>query len=121
MLVSQFEGIRILEDETFNEFYNKIGVIRSSIISHGKKVLDAKLIKIILRSFPKRFIIKVTTIEESKDLDPMKIEKMVDSLQTYEFSLPPLKKNKSIALNSGRGKFRNKNDKFSKKPMGDFK
>jgi hypothetical protein len=37
---------------------------------------------------PERFKIKVTTIEENKDLEEMKIEKFVVSLQTYELSLP---------------------------------
>jgi len=50
MLVSQFERIRMLEDETFNDFYNKINDIRNSMINLGKKVSDAKLIKKILRS-----------------------------------------------------------------------
>jgi len=31
---------------------------------------------------PKRFRIKMTSIEESKDLDSMKIEELVGSLQT---------------------------------------
>jgi hypothetical protein len=30
----------------------------------------------------------VTTIEESKDLEEIKIEELVGSLQTYEYSLP---------------------------------
>jgi hypothetical protein len=45
-------------------------------------ISDAKLIKKILRSFPEHFRIKVTSIEESKDLDSMKIEEFVGSLQT---------------------------------------
>jgi RNA-binding protein YhbY len=98
MLVSQFEGIKMLEDETFNEFYTKIRDIRNSMINLGKKVSDAKLIKKILRSLPERFRIKVTTIEESKDLDTIKIEELVSSLRTYEFSLLPLRKSKFIAL-----------------------
>jgi hypothetical protein len=52
----------------------------------------AKLIKKILRSLPKRFRIKITTIKESKDLDNMRIEELVGSLQTYEFYLPPFRK-----------------------------
>jgi hypothetical protein len=38
----------------------------------------------------------VTTIEESKDLEEMKIEELVGFLQTYELSLPPVKKVKTI-------------------------
>jgi hypothetical protein len=55
---------------------------------------------------PERFRIKVTTIEESKDLDSMKIEELVGSFQTYEFSLPPVKKAKTIALKATKKKNR---------------
>jgi hypothetical protein len=53
---------------------------------------------------PERFRIKVTTIEESKDLEEMKIEELVGSLQTYELSLPPIKKLKTIALKASKKK-----------------
>jgi len=91
MLVSQFEIIKMLEDESFNEFYIKISDLRNSMVNFGKKISDAKLIKMILKSLLERFRIKVA-----------KIEKLVSSLQTYEFSLPQPKKNKSMALKTGR-------------------
>jgi len=47
---------------------------------------------------PEHVRIKVTTIEESNDLEEMKIEELVGSLQTYEYSQPPVKKAKTIAL-----------------------
>jgi len=104
MLVSQFEVIKKLEEESFNDFYTKISDLQNSIINLERKIFDAQLIKKILRSLPKRFRIKVTTIEESKDLDNMKIEELVGSLQTYEFSLPSLRKTKSIALKTAKEK-----------------
>jgi hypothetical protein len=80
-----------LEDETFKEFYSKMSDLRNSIASLGKTVSDVKLIRKILRSLPEHFRIKVTTIEESKDFEEMKIEELVGSLQTYELSLPQSK------------------------------
>jgi hypothetical protein len=78
--------------------------LRNTMVSLGKPVSDVKLIRKILRSLLERFKIKVTTIEESKDLEEMKIEEMVGSLQTYELSLPPVKKLKTIALKASKKK-----------------
>jgi len=102
MLISKFEEIKMLEDETFREFYSKISDLRNSMVSLGKQISDVKLIRNILRSFPERFRIKVTTIEESKDLEEMKIEEQVGSLQTYEYSSPPIRKVKTITLKASK-------------------
>jgi hypothetical protein len=93
MLISRFEEIKMLEDETFGEFYSKMSDLRNLIMS---------LIRKILISLIERFRIKVTTIEESKDLEEMKIEELVGSLQTYELSLPSVKKVKIIALKASK-------------------
>jgi hypothetical protein len=74
------------------------------MVSLGKTISDVKLIRKILRSLPERFKIKVTTIKESKDLEVMKIEELVGSLKTYELSLPPVKKVKTIALKASKKK-----------------
>jgi hypothetical protein len=104
MLISRFEEIKMLEDETFREFYSKMSDLRNSMVSLGKSVSDVKLIRKILKSFPERFRIKVTTIEENKDLEKMTIEELVGSLQTYKLSLPPVKKVKTIALKEPKKK-----------------
>jgi hypothetical protein len=100
----------MLENETFGEFYTRINDLRNSMVSLGKKVSDAKLIKKILRSLPERFEIIVTSIEESKDLDSMKIEELVVSLQTYEYSLPPVKKAKGMAFKATKSKVSSEED-----------
>jgi hypothetical protein len=104
MLVSRFEEIKMLEDEKFGEFYSKMSDLRKSMVSLGKTVSDVKLNRKILRSLLERFKINVTTIEESKDLEKMKIEELVGSLQTYELSLAPVKKMKTIALKASKKK-----------------
>jgi len=106
MLISRFEEIKMPEEETFGEFYTKINDLRKSMVKLGKSISDVKLIRKILRSLLERFKIKVTTIEGRKDLDEMKIEELVGSLQTYEYSLPPVKKAKTIALKASKKKAR---------------
>ena len=44
------------------------------------------------------FRAKVTAIEESKDLDDIKVQELIGSLQNYELSLPSQRKSKSLAL-----------------------
>ena len=44
------------------------------------------------------FHAKVTAIEESKDLDDIKVQELIGSFQTYELSLPSQRKSKSLTL-----------------------
>jgi hypothetical protein len=43
MLISRFEEIKMLEDETFGEFYSKMRDLRNSMLSPGKSLSDVKL------------------------------------------------------------------------------
>ena len=47
---------------------------------------------------PKSFRAKVTVTKESKYLDDIKVQKLIDSFQTYKLSLPSQRKSKSLAL-----------------------
>jgi hypothetical protein len=101
MLISRFEEIKMLENEIFGEFYTRINDLRNSMVSLGKK---------ILWFLPEHFRIKVTPIVESKDLDSMKIEELVGSLQTYEYSVPPIKKTKGMAFKATKSKVSSEED-----------
>jgi len=83
------------------------------MVSLGKSISDVKLIRKKLRSLPECFRIKVTTIEESNELEEMKIEELVGSLQIYEYSLPPVRKAKTIALKASKKKTRVSSDEDS--------
>jgi hypothetical protein len=72
------------------------------MVSLGKQFSNVRLIRKILRSLPECFRIKVTIIEERKYLEEMKIEELVGSLQTYEYSLPLVIKAKTIALKASK-------------------
>ncbi|KAK2362866.1 gag-protease polyprotein [Trifolium repens] len=61
---------------------------------------NEKLARKILRSLPKRFDMKVTTIEEAQDIATMKVEELIGSLLTCEVVINERtdKKAKSIAF-----------------------
>src|ERR1044072_7161334 len=64
MLTTQFETLRMGEDQTIAEFHMQIRDIANSSFALSEKMSDEKLVRKILRSLPKRFAMKVTAIEE---------------------------------------------------------
>ena len=98
MLTTRFEELKMSEDESFDSFYIKLNEVVVSKFNLGEKTEDSKIVRKILRSLPESFRAKVTTIEESKDLDDIKVQELIGSLQTYELSLPNQRKSKSFAL-----------------------
>ncbi|KAL6329091.1 hypothetical protein AAG906_007438 [Vitis piasezkii] len=77
MLTSRFETIRMDDHETFGEFNAKLMDIVNCSFNLGEPISNSKVVKKILRSLPKRFRAKVTAIEESKDVDSLKIDELV--------------------------------------------
>ena len=98
MLTTRFEEFKIGDDESFNSFYGKLNEIVIAKLNLGEKIKDAKMVRKILRSLPESFRAKVIAIEESKDLDEIKIQELIGSLQTYELGLPSHKTSKFLAL-----------------------
>ena len=86
------------EDEFFDSFYSKLNEVVVNKFNLGEKTKDSKIVRKILRSLPENFRAKVTAIEESKDLDDIKVQELIGSLQTYELSLSTKRKSKSLAL-----------------------
>ena len=86
------------EDESFDSFYSNLNEVVVSKFNLGEKMEDSKIVRKILRSLPKSFHAKVIAIEESKDLDDIKVQELIGSFQTYELSLPNQRKSKSLAL-----------------------
>ena len=98
MLTIHFKELKMSEDESFDSFYGKLNEVVISKFNLGEKMEDSKIVRKILRSLLESFHAKVTAIEESKDLDEIKIQELIGSLQTYELSLPSQRKSKSLAL-----------------------
>ena len=89
------------EDESFNEFYAKIKDTVNSSFNLRETILEPKIVRKVLKSLPKKFHAKITSIEESKNIDKIPLTKLVGNLQTYELGLTRIgksSKSKSMAL-----------------------
>ncbi|KAL6348246.1 hypothetical protein AAG906_005538 [Vitis piasezkii] len=100
MLTSRFETIRMEDHENFGEFHAKLMDIVNSSFNLGEPIPHSKVVRKILRSLPERFKAKVIAIEESKDVDSLKVDELVGLLQTFEMTLGSPRKSKGIALNA---------------------
>ena len=100
-LTTSFEEIKMKEDESFDEFYAKLKDIVNSVFNLGETILEPKIVRKVLRSLLKRFLAKITAIEESKDIEKIPLTELVGNMQTYELGLTrigKLIKSKSMAL-----------------------
>ena len=80
VLTTRFEELKMSEDESFDSFYSKLNEVVVGKFNLGEKTKDSKIVRKILWSLPESFRAKVTAIEESKDLDDIKVQELVGSL-----------------------------------------
>lgn len=92
MLTSQFETIRMKEDEKFDELNNRWMFIVNEMWALDEPLSDGKICSKILRSLLDIFHPKVTSIKEYKDPDKMKVGDLASSLKTFEMEFDNSKK-----------------------------
>ena len=80
MLTTRLEEVKMSEDESFDSFYSKLNEVIIGKFNLGEKTEDSKVVRKILWSLSKSFREKVTAIKESKDLDEIKIQELIESL-----------------------------------------
>ena len=98
MLTSQFESLVMNEDEKLVDFQTRLLSITNQSQTLGEPYPQERINWKILRSLPKRFNAKVTAIEESKNVDLMRVDELLRSLQTYELGFKPKIEGKGIAF-----------------------
>ena len=85
------------DDESFDEFYAKLKNIVNSAFNFGETIPEPKIVRKVLKSLPERFHVKITAIEELKDIKKIPLIELVGNLQTYELELSRIGK-------TGKGK-----------------
>ena len=88
-------------NETFDEFHAKLKDIVNFAFNLGECIAEFKIVRKILKSLLERFDVKITAIEEVKDIDQIPLIVIVGNLQTYEMGLGSMGKcgkSKNLAL-----------------------
>ncbi|XP_057426461.1 uncharacterized protein LOC130719879 [Lotus japonicus] len=83
----QYEGLQMEENEKVGEYFTKILTTVNLMKGCGEKITDVMVIEKIMRSLAPKFDYIVVAIEESKDVDNMKIEELQSSLEAHEMRL----------------------------------
>ena len=79
-LTTSFEEIKMEEDKLFDEFYAKLKDVVNSAFNLGETIPEPKIARKVLTSLLERFHAKVTTIEESKEIDKIPLTELVGNL-----------------------------------------
>ena len=96
MLATKFEDIKMYENQTFSSFYYELSDIINFLFNAGEPIPNSKVVRKILRSLLEKFRPKVTVIEESKDINSMRVDELIGSIQTYEMTPPSFQKPKDF-------------------------
>ena len=96
MLATKFENIKMHENQTFSSFYFELSDIVNVLFNLREPIPYSKVVRKILRSLLERFRPKVTVIEESKDINSMRVDELIGSIQTYEMTPPSFQKPKDF-------------------------
>ncbi|KAA0040865.1 gag-pol polyprotein [Cucumis melo var. makuwa] len=102
LITSRFEALRMTEDESASDYNKRVLEITNEFLLLGEKIPDSKIVRKVLRSLPRKFDIKVTTIEEAHDITTLKLDELFGSLLTFEMATADResKKGKGIAFKS---------------------
>ncbi|XP_060974085.1 uncharacterized protein LOC133039254 [Cannabis sativa] len=93
-LAKSFENLTMEEDESVAEFHAKLCDISNESYALGKTYSNSKLVRKVLGVLPRRFMSKVTSIEEMRNIEELDLDELIGSLQNYELSLSRWKKTK---------------------------
>lgn len=100
LLITKFENMKMKDDESIHDFHMNILEIANASSALGELMSEEKLARNIMRFVPKRFDMKVNAIEKAQDINKIRVDELVGSLQTFELGINDRseKKSKSIAL-----------------------
>lgn len=83
-LKSEFEALKMKENESIDEFAGKLSALANKFGELGETMADGTLVKKLFGSAPSRFLQVVASLEQLFDVDTMVFEEAIGRLKAYE-------------------------------------
>ena len=80
----QYELLSMSDQETVADYFNIMQLLVNSMKTYRESLSDQMIVEKILRTLSPRFDHIVVAVEESKDLERLKIEELQNSLEAHE-------------------------------------
>ncbi|GJT45084.1 hypothetical protein Tco_0953799 [Tanacetum coccineum] len=101
LLVQQYEQFVISEDETIDSAFARFNTIITSLKALDEGYSSKNYVRKFLRALHPKWRVKVTAIEESKDLTSLSLDELIGNLKVYEMII---KKDSEIVKAKGERK-----------------
>ncbi|KAJ8747501.1 hypothetical protein K2173_013763 [Erythroxylum novogranatense] len=79
-LKREFESLNMQEDETIGKYADQISIIVNNIRLLGEDFADKRIVEKVLVTIPERFESKISSLEESKDLNNISLGELMSAL-----------------------------------------
>ncbi|XP_070035725.1 intracellular protein transport protein USO1-like [Nicotiana tomentosiformis] len=106
---SQYENFSMKEGKTIQEMYTRFTTLTNVLKSLGRTLLEEdKVEKILTRVLPVSWESKITAIQESKNIETLKLDELIGNLNAYELRRQTMKmdvpkKERSLTLRITEG------------------
>ncbi|XP_077232415.1 uncharacterized protein LOC143869739 [Tasmannia lanceolata] len=87
MLISDFENFEMHESESISDMFTRFTNIVNELNALGKTYTNYESVQRLLRCFPDTWDPMVTAIEQSKDLDTLRLDDLMGNLITHEMKM----------------------------------
>ena len=83
-LKRDFEGLRMKDSEVLKEFTDRLLKVVNQIKILGEDLSDKRVVEKVLISLLERFEAKISSLEESRDLNQISLAELINALQATE-------------------------------------
>jgi hypothetical protein len=81
---TQFENLKMKEEENIAEYFHRVDEVVNSIRAAGEEITDKPIVQKLLRSLPMRYDANISTIEDRTDLSTLTVDQLHGIFTAYE-------------------------------------